>query len=492
MVTSSPFPLMPPKSTELRLMHFDEYVYTGDNNTVLYKLVDALCGTVGAGQLVNEIFLARMAGALETIYFNDLDYIFGRVSFLARSPAESYPYDPQVDMLTSDQWDEVRIKDAWYRERIRYFFTACTMGGTPEGVRMTVQAAVATDADVFEVWRYRDNFGLTEDLGRTPTTESWAAVNLATGAQQVYATQGAAAAVVAAQTPGTWGVQKIEARNEVVVKPHKSALLPVELRLLRDMLDKVVPIDTVITVDVNGLAVMTPIPVSAATADSTYFEIQRMVTATPALDTFPPPELLPIDLLPTEQWLYLARDTPQLAPYTAFNITAEYGYYYLVGGGKRSPIDSVTYGTLQSDGSVRTEPNYQVFDTTESFTPKQPYEKADCRENFIGGKFGKHPDQEPAQNPDGTPYIFPFLSQAAFVAQKMAEVLRIGGRADYDGFCLPVRTPSSSARVFWPEYAIAYSAPTQDSTVSASYTRRRGDRSRTLAELFDPRNFVRS
>ena len=31
-------------------MHFDEYVYTGDNTTILYKLVDALCGTAGAGR----------------------------------------------------------------------------------------------------------------------------------------------------------------------------------------------------------------------------------------------------------------------------------------------------------------------------------------------------------------------------------------------------------------------------------------------------------
>src|SRR4051812_25098759 len=99
MASQNPFPLMPPKSTELRLMHFDEYVYTGDTTTTLYKLVDALCGTVGAGQLVNEIFLAGMAGALETIYFTALDFIFGRVIFLVRSPAESYSYNPMSDML---------------------------------------------------------------------------------------------------------------------------------------------------------------------------------------------------------------------------------------------------------------------------------------------------------------------------------------------------------------------------------------------------------
>ena len=71
-------------------------------------------------------------------------------------------------------------------------------------------------------------------------------------------------------------------------------------------------------------------------------------------------------------------------------------------------------------------------------------------------------------------------------------MIALGGLADADGFSLPIRTPSSSARTFWPEYAIAYAAPTQDSTVSASYTRRRGDRSRLTAEIRDPTNFVRT
>lgn len=452
MASQDPFPLMPPKSTELRLMHFDEYAYTGDNTTILYKLVDALCGTGGAGALINEIFLARMSAALETIYYNELDYIFGKVSFLARSPAESYPYNPLTDMLTSDQWDEVRVKDAWYRARVRDFFVACGLGGTPDGLRMCVIAAVAVDADLYEVWRYEDNFGITADLGRSPHT----------------------------------------ARNEVVIKPHKASLSAEELRLLRDMLDKIAPLEVIVTIDLNGLAVMSPVPVAAAAADSTYFEVQKMVTATPMLDQLPAPELLPIDLLPTEQWLYLAKNTPTLAPYTAFNISAEYGYYYLVGGGKRSPIDSVTYGTLQPDGSVKTEPNYQVFNTTGQYTPKIPYDRADSPDNYPGGRFGIHPDSSPALNPDSSHYHFQFASQIEYITKKTLEVLGLGGVADEDGYCLPIQAPSSTALVFWPSYAISYFSPTQDSTVSTSLTRRRGNTATSTPEVRDMINFVRS
>lgn len=450
------------------MLHFDEYAYTGTSDTVLYKFMDALAGTTGAGALVNEIFLARMGGALETTYFNELDFIFGKISFLARSPAESYTYNPLTDQLTSDQWDEVRVKDAWFRARIKDFFKACSLGGTPDGIRMCITAALAVDCDIYEVWRYKDNFGqsgaawaatwpsgipvtVTDNLGRSPST----------------------------------------ARNEVVIRPHKGELAPEELRLCRDMLGKLMPMDVISTVNTVGLAVMSPQLVAAVSSDSTYFEIQRVVTATPVLAELPAPELLPIDLLPSEQWLYSAQSTPTTAPYTAFNISQEYGYYYLVGGGKRSPIDSVQYGTLQDDGTVKTENDFQIFNTTGQYSPKSPYALADSPDNYPGGKYGIHPSQEPALNPDGSQYTFTWPNQAAFIASEAIRVQNLGGVADADGFRLPITAATNSARKFTPDMAISYFPPSKDSDVTTSLTRRRTG-NQTVPELRDPVNFVRS
>lgn len=417
---------------------------------MLYKYVDALCGTTGAGALINLIFLARLGGALETIYFNDLDYIFGSVSFLARAPSESYAYNPMTDLLTAAQWDEVRVKDAWYRARVKSFFIACSLGGTPDGLRQCVDAAVAVDADLYEVWRYEDNFGLGDDLGRAP----WSA------------------------------------RNEVVVRPHKASLMPVEMRLLRDMLNKIAPVETIITVNLQGLAVSTPVPVAAAASDSEYYEVQKVVTPTPVIANLPPPELLPIDLLPTETWLYSG--DPTLAPYAAFNITQEYGYYYLVGGGQRSPIDSVTYGTLQADGSVQTAPNYEVYETSGTYTDWINYEKADSPDNFPGGKWGIHPNLAPPLNPDGTPYIFAFLSQVDYITDKIAQVIGLGGIADDDHYKMPI-TPQAQAKiVFYPEEAVAYSPPAKESTVTQSVTRTHNSPSTGNVEPRNPVIFVRS
>ena len=65
MPSQNPFPLMPSKSTELRLEHFDENVYAADSSTVLYKFLDAMCGDAGAGTLKKEIFIQRLSGAID-------------------------------------------------------------------------------------------------------------------------------------------------------------------------------------------------------------------------------------------------------------------------------------------------------------------------------------------------------------------------------------------------------------------------------------------
>lgn len=445
MASLDPFPLIVPRSTERRMDHFDEATFVGSPSTLLYKFVDALCGTTGAGALVNEIFLARASQALDTIYFNELDFIFGRINFLSRSPAESYSYTPMVDLLDSSQWKEVKQKDEWYRNRIRDFFVACSLGGTPEGIRRAVHAAVGTDCDIYELWRYIDNLAMDDGyLGRSDT------------------------------------------RSEVVVRPHKPELSQQEIRLLRDMIDKIMPVETVVTISEQGLSTSFPVPVAAASADSTYYEVQKVITPTSVMDQLPPPELLPIDLLSTEQWMY-SKD-PVLAPYAAFNITSEYGYHYLVGNNARSPIDTVTYGTLEPDGSVRAESNFAIFQSNEQYTEWITYEQADSPDNFPGGKYGLTPSAAPALNPDRTPYRFPYLSQLAYVTQEILKVIGLGGIANESRYRLPLQQPQQVKREFLPEHAIASEAPSRDSTVSKSITRRRWRPS--LLEARDPSIFV--
>lgn len=422
------FPLLPPKSTESRLAHFDEHSYKADSSTVLYKLLDALCGDAGAGDLKKAAFLRRLSQALENVYFSDLDYIFGGMGFLSRSSEETYPYDPANDMLTSDQWDEVRVKDAWYRARIRDFFVAAGMGGTPQGIRMACVAGTSVDCDIYEVWRYMDNFGITAALGRSP----------------------------------------VSTRSEFVVKPHKTSLTEKEKRLLGQMLNRISPVDSIVTINTGGLAVHAPVIPKTAAADSSYFEVQKTITGTPILSELPAPELLAIDLRPSEKWLLSGN--PETAPYAAFNITQEYGYYYLASGGARSPVDSVQYGTIKENGTFKTEPNHESFQVIEQFTNWMNYDLADSPDNYPGGKFGLTPDAEPAVNSDGSPYVFQYSSQQEYVTKVKNEVVSGGGEADDLRYRLPIIATSSSKKVFTPDLAVAWNTPIKDSTVTRSWT----------------------
>lgn len=442
MTDPNAFPLQPPKSTERRLEHFD-LPFKADVTTFLYKFLDALTGDAGAGVLLKENLLTRFSVALETIYFSDLDYIFGGMNFLERADAESYPYNPVNDMLNSDQWDEVNVKDAWYRARIRDFFEAATLGGTPNGIRAAVQAGTSTNCEIFEVWRYQDSYGLTQDLGRAPVTT----------------------------------------RSEFVVKPHKSPLPPRQLRLLKQMVNRIAPVDTVVTIDTEGLQVNSPVGIQSASADSSYFEVQKRVTPTPLLQEIPAPELLAIDLRPTEDWLF--SKSPEIAPYTAFNITQEYGYYYLASGGSRSPIDSVQYTTSLDGGeSFSSERNYESVITTGGFTAWQEYELADSPDNFPGGKFGVTPSKAPARTSTGSPYNFPYSSQEEYVEWKMNDIILRGGQADWTRFRTPLSESSMDRVTYTPDLAVAYSTPAKDSTVTTRWTRE--DTRRIVSTILNP------
>lgn len=475
---------MPPKSTEKRLEHFDEQVYRVESDTVLFKFIDAMCGDGGTGTLKKQIFLQRLSGALDCIYGSDLDYIFGNVRFLSRANSEAYTFDPMRAQLTSEQWDEVAAKDAQYRSRIREYFTACGQAGTIEGIRQAVHAAISADCQVIESWRYIDDFGITDNVGRADGV-SYVAVDLATGHRVVFHTRSDADDFVEGKEH--WEVHTAKARSELTVVPHKADLTPRENRLLLQMLDRMRNIETVVTVNPEGLTVHAPVDVRAISADSTYFQVEKMVTGSPVLNQLPAPEQLAIQMDPSENWL--KPNSPQQAPYGHFNITQEYGYFYLISGGKRSPIDQVSYGTLQKDGTVKNEDVFEWFEQIEQFGPWTGYEKADSPDNYPGGRSGLTPTTAPALNRDRTPYRFPYTNQAEYVAQKKAEVIKLGGEANDVRYRLPLQKASTSKRAYTPDLAVAYTAPTRESTITSSWT---AQKARVFGlELRDPSMFTR-
>ncbi len=447
-MVNAPFPFVLGASTQSLMQDFDTDVYNTSSSSLIYKIVDALCGSTGAGQLLNQNFINTLQNDLSTTYGSDLDYFFGNIGFLPRAPSEMYIQNSSTDLLTSDEWDQVAIADAQYRARISDFWKACNMGGTPEAIRMTVQAAVSCDCNIYEIWREVDNFGLTGFLGRA------------------------------------------DARNEVVIQPLKGSLTPQEFKLLRDMLARIMPVETIVTINPLGLAVLSPVTIGAACANSTYFEVQKMVTPTPVISLLPSPAQLAIELLESERWLF--NPTPQLAPHARHNFTAQFSYHYLMRGGKASQIDSVTYSTLNADGTTTAVPNFIAYQSSSNFTPWTSWAKADSPDNWPGGRYGIHPDSAPALNADGTPYNFPWDSQADYVTAQITIVLNLGGNANEQQYQLPVQAPNQTSFTFLPEYAVAYFPPGRDSTVSANNFRNRQIGESGLSGWSSTVGFVRS
>lgn len=625
------WPFLPPRTITSRLRHLSTSTYSIDQNTHIYRLVDAICGDAGAGTLKKELLYARFSQNLDTLYFHDLDDIFGRIFNLARLASESYSYDPVHQMLTTDQWDEVKIKDAWYRQRIRDFMAAIQKGGTPEGFLLMTRAALGVDAQLYEVSKYIDNVVIDDLIAsgsfrmnlcknptctvdtngyaiRTPqnvainsisrmlnrnnqgylafttnasgngaitlpqgqyiqsglpytasvqvlnsanctvtvnidwldvngnviTTSTGTITNLNSGTQSTYSCTANAPAGAQTMSPWlqftglgpsangwvqfclyeqsnqvgtyfdgdtlncrwlglrgetpsrnlvgieTYGRTGISLRNEVIIRPLLTSLTESQRYIVTNMVNRIKPRETVVTIDINGLAIHTLISIRSVAASSSYFEVQKKITGNVDISKLPFPwsgnQLVVAtaqDLDPSNYWIK-ANQSNQ-APTTAFNSTQESSVYYLYSDTGHTAIDSVSYQTLDTNGTIVTQNPYtQYTDNSSSWGPWTPWELADSPDNFPGGKFGLSPFVLPALNKQGISYNFPWTSQAQYVSHQTQVVLGQGGQASSTQYRLPIKsyTTSSSKTTYNPTLAVSTTVPVRESSVSTPWVSR--------------------
>jgi len=180
-----PLPYLVPRSVLQKAAHFSESFWKLDNDSIVFKILDALCGDSGAGNNKKALFVSRLQSSLDSTYFQDLDSFYFGVLGFPRHLSESYDYNPYSNALTTEQWIEVQIKDAKYRARCLDLMSALNHGTSPFGVRMACKAVTGVDCDVFELWKYLDDSAyrsglLINDTGKA-TTPSSASFNFASG-----------------------------------------------------------------------------------------------------------------------------------------------------------------------------------------------------------------------------------------------------------------------------------------------------------------------
>ena len=382
MSNTLPVPYFHPKGTQKLMDHFDENVYSRSERSHLYRFLEALSGSAGAGDLNRQSLLLRLQASVESLQFRDIDGLFSNLFRLNRLPEESYSFNPTTDSLTSDQWDEVKVKDEKYKNRSVKFLEACTVASTVEGFRLVCEAILGVSADIFEVWKYAKNPTLSGDLGRAATL---------TGTGRFI--------------------------NEVVVTPHKVNLSSEETAKLLRFLDLVKPQDSIVTVDPRGLSVHKEITPGGVGATDSYFEVQRFVTGIPDLASIPEPEYLAEEVWDQRNWL--SSDQKKESPTTALNSTQEFSLVYRqvkvqgrLGG---TGITRISYQSQKAPGSERVkEPSYQIEAPIQKWTEWLPVPKADSPDNYPGGKIGVTHFAPPAKTQTGENYTFKYSSQSEF------------------------------------------------------------------------------
>lgn len=460
------FPYLAPRSINSRMRHFTQDVFDISAQGHLYKFMDALCGDAGAGSLKKELLFAQFQSSLDTIFFRDLDNIFGKIAAFSRYASEEYTYDPASQMLTTDQWNEVMVKDAWYRQRIKDFMFGLSLGCTPPAFRMMCRAALGVDCELFEVSYYVDRqLGLKPSLVPGQSTIP--------GTIFPYSGRG---------TGGSGGAQfgrtDQNLRNEVVVKPLKASIEPSEHYLLNGIMEQLRPADTVVTIDPNGLAVHKPIKTQNVAAGSSYFQVEKNVTGVPDIAKLPPAQQLAQDLQLDPSYLWVRANTTVPAPYPAFTTSQESSQFYVYSYSNNTAVDTVIY--CEDTADVRklhfTPFTFYRTNAEASFGPWNPFDRADSPDNYPGGKNGQTPLSTPALNKSGKTYSFPYASQAEFITKQTAVIKSLGGQVNKDQYRMPLTKFENTDRRTWdPTLAIPTSPPTQDSKVQTGWVRRPQD-----------------
>lgn len=255
-----------------RMAHFPEDLYDLRPESHLVRLMKALLGEGGVGQLRKRYLLAQLEQALDSTHFYDLDRFYGSLFGARRGILGALPVDPMTDLATPDGWDEIQSYDARFRERVIKLAKAITLGGTPMGMQALAEALTGVECDIYEVWSILDSHGeagiarsyneVEADFGSYEGMEAftWAQISNAFEA----------------------GNLSLDTRNEFVVRPKtvydvsdpdEARKRAEDLYGISRVINVLKPAFTLATVDDKGVAVHDEAPIAGVWADSEFWEV---------------------------------------------------------------------------------------------------------------------------------------------------------------------------------------------------------------------------
>lgn len=277
-----------------RLKNFPDSIYNLSPTSVLTHFMQALLGDSGVGQIRKRQLITQLQSAVTSTHFYDLDTFYGALFGAIRGPSGTLPVNPSTgntvspytDLATPDAWDEILAIDAQFRERVIALAKAITLGGTVPGLRALAEAITASRCQIFEVWRLIDGQGPQSSTTFTWSTEqttypTWAAFVPGTLWQTVTGTS----------AQETYGGLGINARSEVIISPAQTyPSTPAgqqqqnsDMYGIASVVEVLKPANVLVSVEMGGALVNTPVVISAIWADSENAELVAYVTpANPA------------------------------------------------------------------------------------------------------------------------------------------------------------------------------------------------------------------
>jgi hypothetical protein len=135
------------------LDRFPEEVYNKSIDSHLVRFMYALLGPAGIGWLRKNYLEARLKledFGLETF---DLDRFYGDPLRFGRVLEEIYDVDPG-GLIPRDKWEEIRAKDAKYRNRAIDFVNGARAGNTSLGMHLVARSGLGHEVEIIENYRY--------------------------------------------------------------------------------------------------------------------------------------------------------------------------------------------------------------------------------------------------------------------------------------------------------------------------------------------------
>lgn len=376
--------LVPDYRVEEQLSHFPEELYDLRPESHLVRLMKALLGDSGAGQLRKRYMMARLQTVMSSTHFFDLDAFYGAIFGINRRRSEVLRFNPYRSLATPDEWDRAHASDSSFRERIVALAKAIPMGATPRGMQTAAEAITGTPCDVVENWARMDYYrlhGYDIEAGLELQPElvhrRWSQV------QTKFPTY----ASMYSETVPDWDAVEygfempeqpdglprlINDRTGFVIRPRTHYTdseidqqnKAEDALAIRQVVNVLKPAGSLLTLNMRGVNQHAPLPIRSYAADSEHWEIISEVEPYAAADV----DLVRVYPRSAEQVaIGVEPSGAHVLPRPPFTGTAGEGWSY------NTEVITASSYTLADDGAIKSDYAFELvthYDGTETaYTP---------------------------------------------------------------------------------------------------------------------------